>query len=885
MYKNKGKHYPFTKEQLLDDFWGAVNQNIIQNGDKEFIVTRNKKITYKQADFQSNKISKQIRSYNNNSASGIGIFLNDPIQLVPCMMGILKSGNYIIPLDVAYPVTTILSMIKDTNIKIFLTNSQHIHRLSEMVGEESILLNLDDLDFSEEIFSQKINYQLDDIVQILFTSGSSGQPKGAIEDYRYLIRASYIKTSTFEYEHDDKLLLLSSFTFSSSHSAIFSALLVGFTLYFHNVKENGFNGLAEWIREKGINAIKAIPTTFRSLLTVFKPTDVFPSVNTIFLGGEKRLRSDMDAVYRFFPNANKIRLGYAGTEMFAVSTSIYTYNEIANLELLTCGLPFPDLQVLIWDENGNSVPRGTEGEIVIYGDSLARGYINNPVLTQQKFIKDLQNPPWQFYKTGDLGKLLDDGQLVHLGRIDNMVKIRGVRIELDNLENVILSYPGIIQVASRVLENDQGTKKLASYFVSEKGINIPISDLRKYLSDKLPLQQLPNYLVELPEMPLTYSGKVALDLLPLPNTVRPNLSNSFIPPANNTEQKLVKIWEDNIGVTGIGVTDDFFELGGDSLIGVLVFVAVEESFGIELPVSTLLRIQTIRELAKVIEGTKLDEHFEILIPINPSGTKPPLFFVPGKGGYPTRIRHLASRIDKDTPVYALQDLETVGLSKNKRSIEETATIFLKEIERFFPQGPYVLVGESVGGKIAFEMAQQIAVKKDGYPLLFLLDTNNTEDSIIDKYNQKHKIPYYKMLIQKHYTIWRNSDNQGKKDYLKFYRENLNGKLTTFLGRRFRKLFKAKNKSKLGGINTQENGFQKVSASYVTKPYPGQVILVKALRGPSSGTVANGWDKIEIGNLIIEGIDCYHGSILFDPAVSHLAKIVQSYIDQYSKEDR
>jgi amino acid adenylation domain-containing protein len=869
---------PFTKEELLHDYWGCVDKVIGNFSSKDFIVTKYGSVTYGEAISFSTCVYHLIKNNTSLQSIGVGLFLRDPRKVIPCMLGVLKSGNYFIPLDVEYPETTLQSMIQDAGIKLILTVSEYKQRILSIVGKDITILDLDDIDQTLKLPIPQVTYSLEDIAQIMFTSGSSGRPKGAVEDYRYLIRSAYIKMATYEYEQSDKILQLSSFTYSGPHTLIFAALLMGITICYHNVRVEGFSGLPQWIREMGVTIFTASPPTFRSLVGILSPKESFPTVRTFYLGGDKRLKNDIEAIKKHFPKAKRIRLSYTGTEIQAVSSWMVSIEQLMHEEILPSGKPYDDIKIYIWDKNGNRLPNNEEGEIVVYGDALARGYVNNAELTKQKFIPDQNNPPWQYYKTGDLGKLQDDGQLVHLGRIDNMVKIRGVRIELDNLENQILSYPGIMQVASKVFESTQGTKKLACYFVAEKGISIPTSDLRKHLTEKLPLQQLPNYLINLSEMPLTTSGKIAFNLLPQPNTVRSNLANKYEPPTNQTEQKLVSIFEEQIGITGIGVTDDFFELGGDSLLGVLVFVAIEESFGLELPVSFLLKDPTIRGLANLINSNDSYSTFQPLIPIRTTGKTAPLFFIPGRGGYPTRIRHLANKISIDTPVYAFQDLrDDIDLR-----LENRAAFFLKEIQKVNPAGPYILIGESLGGKVAYEIAQQLIAGGEKEPLLVLLDTYNTGNSLIDNFNNKHSIRYFKMLIQKHLSIWLKSDRQGKKEYIEFYRETINDKLKKFIRPKINKPHQEQQGILPKNVLKLEKDNRVAVKLYEVKPYPGKVILVKATRGPNSNIPANGWDKVKIGNLIIEELDCYHGSILFEPAVSNLAKLVKNYIAQYSK---
>jgi amino acid adenylation domain-containing protein len=866
-----------TKEMLLENFWGHVQETIHQYGDKEFFVTQNGPVTFREANQQANVICRAMQEPAIGTGLGIGLLMKDPHVIIPAMIGVVKSRNFYAPLDVGFPASTLQYMVNNAGIKVILTVDQYADQARRLAKKDLKIINIDHLNYELEIADPVVRYTPEDIVQILFTSGSTGQPKGSIQNFRYLVRAVYVKFLVGEDNPDDRILQLSSFTYAAGHGNVFFALLSGGCLCYYNLKEAGLAGLPQWIRQQRITIFSSTPTVFRSLVSILDENDRFPSVRHFHIGGEKRLSQDIQAIRTHFPEVEKIRLGFAATETQAVAATMYPVDYDFEHETITCGIPFDDLKVYIWDEAGNPLPPGEEGEIVIYGDALSRGYINNARLTEERFLADLDHPGWQYFKTGDLGKLLPDGQLVHLGRLDNMVKIKGVRIELESIESHMLSYPGIIQVASKAFEDQKGNKKLASYFVAEKGIEVPISDLRKHLAEKLPLHLLPNYLIGLAEIPLTGSGKVAFSQLPLPVMVRPELTNEYMPPADNLERKLVEIWEEQLGIHGIGVTDDFFEVGGDSLQGVLIFVQVDEETGRKLPVSVLLKAPTIRKLAEVIRDENTSRDFSPIIPINTVGEHSPLFFIPGKGGYPTRIRHLARYIDPQTPVYALQDLSKKRNNKNFRTVEAVATFYLREIKKLLPKTGFILVGESLGGKIAYEMAQQLLKNGEKAPVLVLLDTYNLEESVIEYYRSKKNIPFYTMLVKKHIFILSHASWQGRQDYLRFYRSTIRQKARRFFRRRWQNVKRSAAAALPKNVRQIEKANRQADQAYEIKPYPGKVILFKAMRGPRAHEPANGWDQVGLGELIVHTLDCYHGSILFDPAVRQLAEILQVYI--------
>ena len=868
--------FSYSKEDLLNDFWGILEQSINKFGSKALVVTKIGCLTFSQAWSTSNVVCHKIKSVINQSKISIGIFARDPRVIIPSMLGVMKSNNHFVILDVTFPQKTIVSMINDAEVKIILASGDYVDTIRNMVDTSVIIIDVTEVNASLNIKTPSVKYCPEDIVQIMYTSGSTGKPKGVIEDYRYLIRSALTRRAAYSIEATDRILRLTSLSNIGSHLDVFISLITGSNIYFHDVKLEGFNNLPGWIRESEITLFAGPPTTFRSFVEVLDPDETFPSIRFFGSGGEKRLPSDMVAVKRHFPNVKQVGLSFGATEVPFAATSTVDIDKAIKYRELPSGIPHPDFKVLIRDSEGNEVPQGMEGEIVVYGNSLARGYLNEPELTKARFIEDTLNPGWQYFRTGDVGRILEDGQLLHLGRMDRMVKIRGVRIELDTIEKTILDFPGITRIAAKVFADDKGMKKIAVYFIAIDNIFIPKSDLRKTLAENLPIQQLPSYLIQVENFPITPSGKIDFERLPTPQMVRPELPNELIPPSSATEIQLTKIWEDCIGVTGIGVSDDFFDIGGDSLLGAIIFESIEESFGVALSLSELLKTSTIRELAKIIDNKNRAEFELPIIPINPTGTKTPLFFIPGKGGYPIRIRHLAKKFDLDTPIYAFQNALIGNEEENLRGVEKVAKKYLAMINQLYPSDSFTLIGESLGGKIAYEVAQQVVAKGKEPPIIFLLDSFNDEIKP-EPYRTKGGKSFYRMLVRKHASIWVNSSWEGKKEYLRFYYENFNGKFSRIIKRVSRKVLAIKPTAIPQKYRKIEEEYITATNLYTPKAYPGKVILVKALRGSEKNSPDNGWRKAGISHFNIEKLDCYHGSILFEPAVSELANIINKHI--------
>src|SRR3990172_1344449 len=712
----------YSYEEIKSNFWGIIHDCVKTFADEEFIVTPTSTLTYTQGNQSANVISRNINELHLGRGVGIGIFLRDPAEAVPCMMGVLKSGDYFTHLDVSFPKEAILDMLDIAVIKVVLTSSEFIDVLRAIIPVDLSVLNIDKLDYRQAVSNPVPDYSLDDIVQILFTSGSTGKPKGAIETYRYLSRSSYIRLNEFDFRAEDRFLQLSTFSFSAPHATVFSSLMFGGTVCFFPIRDHGLGGVPQWISKQKITVYSSTPTVFRNLVSHLSAEDQFPTVRLFHVGGEKRFASDIQAIKRHFPNAKYVRLGYASTEAQVISFQNYPIDHDFGQEEIPCGRPSFGLTVFIWDKDGKALPPGEEGEIVVYSDALVRGYIGDPALTTQKFIPDPENPGAMYFKTADLGKILPDGQLVHLGRMDNMVKIKGVRIELDSIDRILSQFPGIVQFTSSPVMDRRGNQKLAGYYVPEKGVELTVSDIRKHLAERLPSHLLPHYIIKLESIPETPTGKVDRQALPPPQFQRPNLANLYTSPKDELEEKLVALWENEIGIDGIGVEDDFFDLGGDSLIGVMLFISIEKALGRSLPGSVLLTPPTVRRQAELIRNSPADDELAPIIPIRMTGNLVPLIFIPGRGVYPTRIRPLAERVGADVPVYALHNLSRGYELRPFKSMQALAAYYVTVIKKTVPKGPVILIGESMGGKVALEVAQQLTKQGDKVPYLVMLDT-------------------------------------------------------------------------------------------------------------------------------------------------------------------
>jgi thioesterase domain-containing protein len=390
------------------------------------------------------------------------------------------------------------------------------------------------------------------------------------------------------------------------------------------------------------------------------------------------------------------------------------------------GRPISNTQVYVLNRDLQPTPVGVVGELYVGGDGLAKGYLHRPELTQERFIDNPFVPETKLYKTGDLVRHLNDGNLEYLGRHDEQVKIRGFRVELGEIATVTAQHPDVRESVVIASNDAQANQRLIAYVVTEK--QDIARDLLPYLQQKLPNYMLPSVFVVMDALPLTPNGKVDKRALPNNEIIRQNTTQSFILPRNFTELSLVKLWQNILNTKPIGVTDNFFDLGGHSFLAVRLMAQIQDIFGHNLTLSNLFENPTIEKLAIIVSHPSRESSNSPLVAINSSGSKIPFFCIHGAGGGINNYFNLSRRLGEDYPFYALEHTPEQDLPEII-SVEETATRYLKEIRQVQPNGPYLLGGHCYGGVLAFEMAQQLQKQGQTVGLLVVIDAILSETRI------------------------------------------------------------------------------------------------------------------------------------------------------------
>ncbi|HMD49602.1 MAG TPA: thioesterase domain-containing protein, partial [Bryobacteraceae bacterium] len=526
---------------------------------------------------------------------------------------------------------------------------------------------------------------------------------------------------------------------------------------------------------------------------------------------------------------------------------------------LPIGRPISNVKIHILDRNLQPVPVGIPGEVHIGGPGVARGYLNHPELTAEKFITDpfSPEPGARLYKTGDLAHYLDDGEIEFVGRRDFQVKIRGFRVELGEIEAALVKHASIREALVIAREEGLNNKRLVGYVIAAAGFSPDVAELRKFLKHLLPEYMVPSDIVVMEEFPLTPNGKVDRKALPAPEPSA--ASGDHVAATNFVEAQLVAMWEEILAKKPISVRDNFFDLGGHSLLAVRLMRRIEQLFKRKLPLTTLFEAPTIEQFAALLQQEQWKPSQASLVPIQPEGDRAPFFCIHGLGGTVLRFNALARHMGTDRPFYGVQAQGLEGDRAFHSSVEEMAAFYIKEIRAFRPEGPYNIGGYSLGGLIAFEMARQLQADGQEVGVLALLDT----------YPGKPKSN--KLLLKTLLTLPR----KEQFDYVKHRTKRIHKGIK----RRFEALFLPRPLKEVRKV------FAAAEEKYKPQVYFGSATWFRAtekgLRGVDNPT--DDWSKWVTGGVEVHDIIGDHGSILKEPDVRLLAESLRACLIRLEEE--
>ena len=687
------------------------------------VVYEGHQLTYGELNRRANQLAQYLRTQGVTQEVLVAICLDRCIEIPIAILAVLKSGGAYAPLDPQFPRARLAFMIDDLKASILLTVNRHVTRLPQ--DTHSICLDTDWKLIEPFGHDNPPHMSLpSNLAYVIYTSGSTGTPKGVAIEHRQLVNYTRAVTRRLKFPRTCHYAMVSTFAADLGNTVLFPSLCNGGCLYILS-RECAVDPEAavEYFRHETIDCLKIVPSHLSSLLTSSDARLILPRQRLI-LGGEALSWNLIGKVRQLAPDCTIINhYGPTETTVGTITHEIRPTDSRTDSSFVPLGQPIDGAKVTIMTEDLRLAPPGTAGEIYIGGAGVARGYLNRPDLTSERFVPDPYGSEIgaRLYKTGDRGRRLPDGTIDFLGRLDYQVKIRGNRVEVGEIEAVLAALPEVQDSVVIVREDEPGEKRLAAYIVArERGQSV--TDLRAKLKRKLPGYMVPSAFILLKSLPLTPNGKVDRKALPKPDQRR-NLDLVGVDARDSLELQLIDVWQQVLSIQGIGVDDDFFELGGDSILGARLFAEIGKRLGKRLPLATLFQASTIAGLANLLRQEDWSPNWSSLIAIQPEGTRPPLYCVHACGAHVFIYRSLVSHLSSDQPIYGLQARALDYQKERLIRVEDMAAHYLEEIREFQPHGPYYLLGDTLGGLFALEMARQLDVAGQEVGLLAMLDTH------------------------------------------------------------------------------------------------------------------------------------------------------------------
>lgn len=692
-----------------------------QRPDAEALVFGADRLTYQQLDLRSNQVARFLRRLGIQHEERIGIFMDRSANMVVSMLGILKAGGTYVPIDPDYPAERLKFIADDTQVRCVFTEKT-VH--AKFRGTAP-LVYLDAPDSAVFTCSSQPVPNISgpgSIAVAIYTSGSTGKPKAACLPHRGAIR-TVRNTNIVNATARDRISQVASPSFDAAILEIWGALTNGGALI--GVRKEVLldpAALTELVRAERIT-ILFVNTTYLHQIGRTTP-EVFKGIRKVLFGGEAAEPGPIRNILRHVPPGVLVNL-YGPAEN-SVASSCYEIHSVAeDATTISIGRPVTNSRMYILDRQMHLVPIGVQGEIYVGGDGLARGYWNRPELTAQKFVRNpfSDDPEAMLYRTGDLGRIRENGEFEFLGRIDDQIKIRGHRIEVAEVREAILSHTSVKEVALLVREDEPGDRRLVAYITLAGPLTSPEESVRAHAKTKLPAYMVPAAFVILDALPVNANGKVDRKALPAPSS-RPDMAKGYSAPRNPLEQTLGRVWCELLGVDLVGIHDNFFDLGGHSLLAARLVAQIEKATGHNIPVATLFAAPTIAGLARKLEDRTYTSAWSPLVELRApavDAAAPPFFCVHSLGANLASFHKLATLLRGDRAVYGLQPHGLDGKQQPLDTIDAMAAAYLDEIRKKQPRGPYYLGGICLGGVIAYEIARRLQESGEEVRLLALMD--------------------------------------------------------------------------------------------------------------------------------------------------------------------
>jgi len=875
---SKGEESPtFINAGLLHEM---IERQVLASPKAPAVSFDGRVLSYRELNRRANQLAHHLAGLGVGPNQLVGVCTERSIEMVVALLGILKAGGAYVPLDPAFPQSRLDYMVEDSGMRVLVTHRGLDQKLKV---RPPVVVHLDS--DSDEITSCSGDFvgpshmNSNRLAYVLYTSGSTGKPKGVEIPHSAVVNFLLSMQCEPGFNAKNTILAVTTLSFDIAGLELYLPLVSGGRLVIAS-REDAYDParLVRKMADCQCDVMQATPATWRALIGVGWRGSAKLKV---LCGGEA---FPPDLARELLSRCAELWNMYGPTE-----TTIWSaIHKVALADgPIPIGRPIANTQIFILDVERNAVPIGSVGELYIGGAGLARGYLHRPELTQERFIQSPFDPNANLYKTGDLARHLPTGEIEYLGRIDHQVKIRGFRIELGEVEAVLSKHAGIKQCVVTAREDTPDDKALVAYFEAQGDGALDVSELRTHLKKEIPDYMVPSAFVRMEKLPLTPNGKIDVKALPAPGKGVVEAKGAFVAPRDTVEDTLAQLWSKVLKVKRVSINDDFFELGGHSLLAVRVIMEIEKIYHRRLPLATLLQAPTISGLAEVLRKENCQVSWSSLVPIQPLGSKPPLFLVHGAEGNVLLYRQVTSHLGLDQPVYGLQSQGLNAEENLSTTVHDMAAEYIKEIVALQPQGPYFLGGYCLGGTIAFEIAQQLTDQGQMVEVVIMLDTYN--DGAVSTSRTRAILQKPLHLLQNLWFHGANATSIRGEDRKKFLSEKMDIALTR-LGIRFRAAHS--HLRRLTG-HASQNGYPHLmikrvnddaAAQYLPRPYAGRVAIIR-----SKGSFVNydspdlGWGPFVREGLEIHKLAVYQKGMLIEPFCRLLAEKLRLCLDPHAEE--
>jgi len=821
-------------------------------------------LSYRELDQRADTLARVLRGMGVGPDRPVAICVERSLEMIVGILGVLKAGGAYVALDPSYPQERLEFMLADCRAAVLLTQSRlALPDASRRV--RTVLLDSDLVDSDQKHAAEPGAANFDNLAYIIYTSGSTGAPKGVQITHGNLAHSNQARCEYYK-EPVGNFLLLSSYAFDSSVAGIFHTLTSGGTLVIPPPEARWESAtLSRLIAENQVTHLLTFPGLWGQLLDQAAPSQL-SSLRTVMVAGEACAREVVNRHYSVLPQASLFN-EYGPTEA-TVWSNVYECEPGESDVPVPIGRPIANTQCYVLDSNRQPVPVRVAGELYIGGAGVARGYRNRPDLTRASFVPNpfAAEAAARLYRTGDTVRHLPDGNLEFLGRRDQQVKIHGLRIELGEVEAMLAQHPDVREAVVATHTNGSGDPYLAAYVATREEYHTSSGELRSFLKSRLPAHMIPSSFHLLTSLPRTPNGKVDRSRLVAGSAAGEAAPVKITGARNDMERRLLSIWQRAFKNDDVDVTEDFFAMGGHSLLAAQLLAGIEKEFGKALSLAFVFQAPTVEQMAESLRSAGQSLRERAIVPIQPKGTRPPLFWILGG----PRFRLLAQKLGADQPFLGL-DLPHWDGSQLPvpYRFEDIAALLVRAMREEQPRGPYFLGGLCVNAVLAYEVARQLRVQGEQVALLALLDGHNQA-----YYKNPLTDGRYSGRIKYHLSNLLHLETREKRGYLLDRLDEARRKIE-------RLTWQWTSDRRDGAIRNTDNIVHPAFHRYNPEPYPGKMVLLQSSDWPEGPyfDFRLGWEHLAAEGIEFHWIPGDHPSMFTEPNVNLVADRLRVYLEQ------